>query len=472
MSFGTNVPVAAAVFLGLNYGTTSTNRTYRFTLTPDTPVTMQGYIDLWAQNSISGHTLDIQNNGTAATTFSHAIAVRKRAGASGASSSQAVSFSGSNPATTTLQGNILQDAGQGTLSLSKNFPGRLVLQGTNALSGSLVVSTGVFEAQNVAGLGAAAASSVSTSGTGQIELTAGGTYNKSSTNFTIHATNPIVSVGDNVLQTLGITLSATPNFNVTSGNKLTLAPQGAGVISGSAGITKSGDGELELTAKANTFNGTVTVSAGTLTVGSVGNATPSPVAAAWGQASSAVLVSGTLKYNGGAGSSNRAVQMTGSAPTVEASGSGALTLSNVTQDTTAKTMTLRGTSTDANTISSAIANNTGAVSLAKEDAGRWVLSGALSYTGTTVVNGGTLRVQTATSNTTSGAVTIGASGTVELVTDGAVPTSGNGRVLGTSSVTCNGTIKTRGGTTQKGGCRYGGSLTFGNGSQIYIGAAA
>jgi fibronectin-binding autotransporter adhesin len=184
-------------------------------------------------------------------------------------------------------------------------------------------------------------------------------------------------------------------------------------------------------------------------------------------------VSGTLKYNGAAGSSSRAVQMTGSAPTINASGSGALTLSNVTQDTTAKTMTLRGSSTEANTVSNAIANNTGAVSLAKEDAGKWVLSGALTYTGTTAVNGGTLRVETSDSNTTSGAVTIGASGTAELVTNTLASTGAtSGEVLGTGNVTCNGIIKTRGGNTQKGQVRYGGNLTFGAGSSLYIGAAA
>jgi hypothetical protein len=71
-------------------------------------------------------------------------------------------------------------------------------------------------------------------------------------------------------------------------------------------------------------------------------------------------------------------------------------------------------------------------------------------------------------------VTIGASGTVELVTNTLASSgAGNGEVLGTGNVTVNGgTIKTRGGTTQKGQVRYGGNLTFGAGSSLYIGAAA
>jgi len=472
MSFGTNVPATAAAFQGHTYNTTAGNRTYRFTLAPTSPVTLQGYIDLWSSNSISGHTLDIQNNGTAATTFSNATAVQKRAGASGASSSQAVTFSGSSPATTTLQGNILQDAGQGTLSLVKNFPGRLVLQGTNALSGSLVVSTGVFEAQNVAGLGAVTAASVSTSGTGQIELTAGGTYNKSGTNFTIHATNPIVSVGDNVLQTLGITLSGTAAFTVDAGNKLTISPQGAGVISGAFGITKNGDGELELTAAANSFTGQVTVNAGTLTIGSVANGLGQ---ATWGTGALApiVEVSGTLKYTGVTARTTRSVRLNGSSPKLDASGTGDVTFATASLGTGTKTITLQGSNTDPNTIESTILDSSGTTTLVKDGAGKWVLQGSLSYTGTTTVTAGTLRIETANSNTTSGAVTIGANGTVEMVTDGTVPTAGNGRVLGTSNVTVNGgTIKTRGGTTQKGQVRYGGNLTFTGNSTLYIGGAA
>jgi autotransporter-associated beta strand protein len=384
---------------------------------------------------------------------------------------------GSNTGDNTLSGDISEAGGTATLGITKQDAGRWVLSGANSShTGIHTISAGTLSAQSEKALGSAtSAGGVTISGSGQLELADGITLNKSVTDFTLsNATNPVQTAGTSTLQTKQVTLSVTPTFTVPSGRKLTLSPQGAGVITGANGITKAGDGELELTAKANTFNGTVTVSAGTLTVGSVGNATPSPVAAAWGQASSAVLVSGTLKYNGGAGSSNRAVQMTGSAPAIEASGSGALTLSNVTQDTTAKTMTLRGTNTDANTVTNAIADNSGAVSLAKLDGGKWVLSGTLSYTGTTTVSGGTLRVETANSNTTSGAVTIGSSGTVELITDTLASSGATaGEVLGTGNVTVNGgTIKTRGGTTQKGQVRYGGNLTFGSGSTLYIGAAA
>lgn len=387
-----------------------------------------------------------------------------------------LTLGGTNTGDNTLSGAISEvGTNSAILGITKVDASRWVLSGNNTHTGVHTISAGTLAANSATALGSATSTGgVSISGTGVLELGDGVTLNKSVTDFTLsNATNPVQTAGTSTLQSKQVTLSVTPTFTVPSGRKLTIAPQGAGIIVGSGtGITKAGDGELELTATANTFNGAVTVSAGTLTVGSVANTSS---AAAWGTgaASSTVAVSGVLKYNGAAGSSSRAVQMTGSAPALDASGSGALTLSNVTQDTTAKTMTLRGTSTDANTISSAIANNTGAVSLAKEDAGRWVLSGALSYTGTTAVNAGTLRVATANSNTTSGTVTIGASGTVELVTD-TLASSGatSGEVLGTGNVSVSGVVKTRGGTTQKGQVRYGGNLTFGAGSTLYIGAAA
>lgn len=422
--------------------------------------------------NLTAGTYKLDASGTGASQMSGTV--QRTNSAATASARMNLTLGGSNTGDNTLSGAISEVGTNGAiLGITKVDAGRWVLSGSNTHTGIHTISAGTLSAQSATALGSATSTGgVTISGSGALELAGGITLNKSVTDFTVsNATNPIQSIGTNELQTKQLLLSVTPTFTVTSGNKLTLAPQGVGVISGAQGLTKDGDGELELTAKANTFSGTLTVSAGTLTVASVAN---SGVAAAWGQASSAVLVSGALKYTGGAASTTRGVQMTGAAPTINASGTGALVLNSVTQDTNAKTMTLRGTNTDANTISSLIANNSGAVSLAKEDAGKWVLNGGLAHTGTTAVNGGTLRVETGNNNTASGAVTIGASGTVELITDTLASSGGSaGEVLGTGNVTVNGgTIKTRGGVTQKGQVRYGGNLTFGTGSKLYIGAAA
>jgi autotransporter-associated beta strand protein len=72
---------------------------------------------------------------------------------------------------------------------------------------------------------------------------------------------------------------------------------------------------------------------------------------------------------------------------------GAINILNGVASSTAvaRTLTLNGTSTAANTISGTIANNgAGIMSLIKAGAGTWVLSGANTYTGVTTVSLGTL----------------------------------------------------------------------------------
>jgi len=84
----------------------------------------------------------------------------------------------------------------------------------------------------------------------------------------------------------------------------------------------------------------------------------------------------------------------------------------------AKTLTLGGVNTGANTFAGIIGNSSsGATSITKAQAGKWILSGANSYTGATSVNGGTLYINgnqsSATGNVTvaSGA-TLGGTGTI------------------------------------------------------------
>jgi autotransporter-associated beta strand protein len=74
-------------------------------------------------------------------------------------------------------------------------------------------------------------------------------------------------------------------------------------------------------------------------------------------------------------------------------------------------LTLGGTNTGANTFSKVIADNgSGATSLTKAGAGRWVLGGTNTYTGATTVNAGTLLINGSTSSTSL--VTVGVNGTL------------------------------------------------------------
>lgn len=84
------------------------------------------------------------------------------------------------------------------------------------------------------------------------------------------------------------------------------------------------------------------------------------------------------------------------------------------------TLTLAGTS-PASEVTGAITNQspttptgTGVVNLVKNGSGTWALSGANTYTGTTVVNAGVLKVNNATALTTNSILTVTGTGTLDL----------------------------------------------------------
>ena len=82
---------------------------------------------------------------------------------------------------------------------------------------------------------------------------------------------------------------------------------------------------------------------------------------------------------------------------------------------TARTITLTGTNTDANTIAGVLQNSsasgTGTLSVTKTGAGTWLLTGANTYTGTTTVNAGKLFINGNQSSAT-GAVSVAANATL------------------------------------------------------------
>ncbi|MDY0169167.1 MAG: autotransporter-associated beta strand repeat-containing protein [Thermoguttaceae bacterium] len=172
-----------------------------------------------------------------------------------------------------------------------------------------------------------------------------------------------------------------------------------------------GAGHWTLANDNNSWTGDTRVGYGTLTVTSLADAgVPSALGAATGSNALIKLGTGnyhgTLKYVGTGHSTNRPVQLGDSsgsgAGTIEANGTGALVFTgNFTgvDNGTAKTLTLGGTSAPGllNTISGVIADGNTALgrttSLVKSGTNTWVLSGANTYTGNTVLNAGVLRAE-------------------------------------------------------------------------------
>ena len=195
----------------------------------------------------------------------------------------------------------------------------------------------------------------------------------------------------------------------TISNSSVYASTIAGVIrtgGGVAGLNKAGVGELALTG-ANTFNGVVTVSGGTLAIASLANGgLASGLGTSSSGAANLLLGNGTtLKYTGGAAGTDRSFTINGTAngdgATLDASGSGAISFTNPACPAfgvggQARTLTLTGTYGGTNNLAANLANNgAGALSVTKTGSGLWVLSGANTYTGTNTLSGGLLSVSAA-----------------------------------------------------------------------------
>jgi fibronectin-binding autotransporter adhesin len=340
-------------------------------------------------------------------------------------------------------------ASGGARGLTKLGTGQLLLTATNTYTGATTVTGGTLAISGVGRLGASGASAVTLSG-GQLDL--------GNTTQTIGALTISASSAGNTIQSG--TLSA-PSYTVTNGSGTATV---AAVLSGTAGLTKSGAGRLAL-ADANTYTGTTNITAGTLQIGTGGTtgslSTSSVITGAAGGVlafnRSDTLNSGTTFANligGGIGVSQlgsgtvvlygantytgtttvgAGVLSISGAGRLGTSGSSALALTGGRLDLGGTTQTVGAVTVSAaaasgNTIESgtlsapsyAATNTSGTATLAatltgtgnltKSNAGAILLTAANTYTGTTTVSGGILAV--------SGAGRLGTSGSSAIVLSG------------------------------------------------------
>jgi len=326
-------------------------------------------------------------------------------------------------ASTTFSGVISNSPN--TLNLEKNTnSGTLTLAGANTYSGTTTINVGAIKIQNATGLGSTVGGTTVASGAslqidggiavGAEALTISGTglgsngalQNITGTNS--FAGNITLAANSEIQSDAGLlTLSGTINGSAAS---RTLTFDGAGNTTSTniiganlSTLTKNGTGTTTLSG-ANTFTGATTINAGILSINSLANVTGgssalgAPTTVANGTIAIGTTTTGaTLAYTGSGHTSDRVINLAGTTggATLDASGSGALVFTSALTATGAgsKTLTLSGSSLAANTLSGAIIDNSGAntTSLVKSGAGTWVLSGANTLTGTTAINGGTLR---------------------------------------------------------------------------------
>ncbi len=359
-------------------------------------------------------------------------------------------------------GGTFDNAISGSGQVVKSGDETLTLSGTNSYTGGTTISGGTLVATNVEALGSGDVTDDAT-----LELNTGGTFDNA-----ISGSGQVVKSGDKMLTLSGAnsysggtlisdgTLVASNVEALGTGdvtNNATLALNTGGDftnnISGSGQVVKSGDDTLTLSG-ANSYTGGTTISGGTLVATNVD---------ALGTGD--VTNSSTLELNTG-GTFDNAISGSGQ---VVKSGDETLTLSGsntYTGGTLISGGTLVATNVDALgtgdvTDNATLELNTGGTfdnvisgsgQVVKSGDDTLTLSGANSYTGGTLISGGTL-VATSVEALGSGDVTDNA--VLELNTGGTFDNaiSGSGQVVksGDKTLTLSGANSYTGGTTVSGG---------------------
>jgi len=298
-------------------------------------------------------------------------------------------------------------------SLTKTGSGKLILTNTaNAYTGATFINYGILSIDNIGELGTAA---------GTLPLNA---KQISINNGTLQATDNIstsrtVALGGNggtfdVANTKTLTLSGVVSNVITTGSD-------AEPTMGS--LIKTGLGTLYLSNIANTYTGPTIISGGILQTDTLNNnvihggTVNSGIGAAPATATFLVLDGGTLQYTGTSSSPNgttdRLFTLTANGGAIDSSNgsNSALTWNGNTYSganavafsgSGARTFTLTGSSTGANTFAPILGNGTGgATALVKDGAGTWSLTGINTYTGVTTIKGGKLALSAAANNIAS-----------------------------------------------------------------------
>ena len=327
---------------------------------------------------------------------------------------------------------------------------------SSANAGNLIINGGTLRYTGAGGsadrlftLGASAASRLEASGTGAIAFT-----NTGAIAFTTAGTSQTLAIGGTNIGNNSLAAQITNN--------------GAGVTS----LTKDGVGTWILNNAGSNYTGITTINGGVLGVDKLSNG---GVASSIGASSAAAanLVIGnnsTLRYTGAGDTTNRLFTLSAGTTFIESSGTGAVvftdtglvTLAGANQ---ARTIALGGTNNGNNTLAGSIGNSgSGITTLAKNDAGTWLLTGTNTYTGPTNINAGMLILGNGGTTGSIASATVNNLGILgfnrsDTMTYGGVITqTGSVRQLGTGTTILTGINSYTGGTTISAG-----TLQLGNG---------
>ncbi|EAT59359.1 autotransporter-associated beta strand repeat-containing protein [Chlorobium ferrooxidans] len=363
----------------------------------------------------------------------------------------------------TIGGDNSDTAYEGVISgggITKTGTGTLTLGGQNTFTGGVRINQGTL--------------SVGTIGDGG-EAGNLGAAGSSAT---------LLQLGGGTLQYTGTTASTNRSFTITNGTISSIAVTNAGTnltVTGNSGssistggLTKLGSGTLTMSGS-NNYSGLTTISEGTMKLGTQGSSVSSTPLGNMG-GGTVVLAGATLDLNGFTLSSSEALTLNGTG----VGGAGALINSSGTAATYGGLITLGSSSTIVSNGSIILSNTgtitgagfgltlggtgsasslagiigTGAGSLSKEGSGTWSLSGTNTYSGSTTITAGTLKLDGsgtlgsgsyASNILNSGAFVVNSSSAQTL--SGIVSGTGTLTKSGTGTLTLSGTNTYDGGTT-------------------------
>ncbi|MCI5052099.1 MAG: autotransporter-associated beta strand repeat-containing protein [Simkaniaceae bacterium] len=313
--------------------------------------------------------------------------------------------------TTTLTVNgVISGAG----SLTKSGDGEMVVSQANTYSGGTTVEEGTL---TMSGSGTISTSGTTTVDAGAVLAIASGAGARS---IDVASGSGNLELNDNVL-------------SVNSGSI-------GGVVSGTGGLTKASAGTLTLS-NTNTFSGSLTINAGTLSVGAdanLGDSGIDPTINGGTLAASSNLTTArgfTIGASNGAFSSNNAIAISGvitGSGAVTKSGSGTLTLSGVNDYTGGTTLSAGGI-----TLSGSGALSTSGTTTLGSGTTFTIASGAGAKSLGTVNGAGNIALNNNTLTVNNGTLTgvISGSGGLTKANSGTLIVSGNDTYTGDTTVT-------------------------------------
>lgn len=279
--------------------------------------------------------------------------------------------------------------GSGQVALVKSGTGIWTLSGTNTYSQNTTIHEGALKIGN---------SNAIPSGAGKGDITVDGTLDLNGAAATV-----------NGLSGSGIIDNTSPlasQLTVGANNRSGTFYGPIRNTSGALALTKTGTGTITL-AGGNTYSGDTTIAQGTLKLGT-SNVLPD------GGGKGNLVVNGALDLGGNSDAING---LSGNG-TIDTSGGGSPTLTI-------------GNNNASGTFAGSIQNSSGTLSLAKNGSGTLTLNGTNSYTGSTVVNAGTLLINGSIGGlgvTVSTPATLGGTGTINgsvIVQSGATLSPGS-----------------------------------------------